>query len=363
MLFPDKARLFDALFDEEEFLVTLEAIAAAIGARSFLGGFAFHDGTRALNVSSGYWSEEQTATYYADFFAEDPWNRHVLANWKPARVADPGRHMSAREIEWSRLYQDFFRPMGDDTFQAISVPTEYADGIGAISFQRGRGQPDFAPEALDRLDELAPDLARVMALRGKLQGMEQAILTRGAALDALSDGMILLTDRRNVVLANGAAERVLQAGRPLAQRQGRLECPARQDQRALEHALAQVHVDRFAALRIGPPGAELDISLLALPPAAGQGRVLLAFPARSAPDRLTVLRQLYRLSAGEAEIALMLTDGLEPADIAAARGTSLNTVRAQLRTIGEKMECRRLIDIVRRVAALPRLGNFAPYSQ
>ena len=56
MQMPDRERLFAALFDESEFASALDDIAATIGARSYLGGFTFSDGSRMASVSSGYFS-------------------------------------------------------------------------------------------------------------------------------------------------------------------------------------------------------------------------------------------------------------------------------------------------------------------
>ena len=362
MQMPDRERLFAALFDESEFASALDDIAATIGARSYLGGFTFSDGSRMASVSSGYFSHEQEACYYEQFFDQDPWSGYLLEHWEPARLADPGAFLTIEQIERSGLYQDFFRPMGDDTFYALCIPTETAQGIGAIAFQRGRGKSGFSERAKEELASIAPDLARILALRCRLQGLERDILARSSALQALGEGLIMLDAQGRIVMANAAAETELRTGRLLRVEKGRLSCRAARQRNQLAAKLESVGELGQTALRVEDgEGALLDLTFLALPKDSGRARTLVAFPAAPQPSRADVLRQLYGLSAGEAEIAVMLTDGLDPANIAEARGTSLNTVRAQLRTVGEKMGCSRLIDIVRRVAALPRIGE-APHA-
>ncbi len=357
MKLPDKARLFDALFDESEFASALDDIAGIIGARSYVGGFAFHDGMRALNIANTYFAPEHIDEYYRTFFEEDPWVRHLLAHWKPGVMVDPGRHLTTREIEWSGLYQNFFRPLGDDTFHVLGVTTQTEYGIGSMSFQQGRGS-GYSDRAKDALSSIAPDLARVMSLRGRLQGMERDIVERSSALDAIGDGMILLDAQGCILMANAAAESRLRQGDLIRSEKGRLACRTVRNGKALAATLEALGELRHTGLRLeAADGASLDMTFLALPPAGGRARTLVAFPSAPEPTRSDVLRRLYGLSASEADITVMLTDGLDPADIAEARGTSLNTVRVQLRTVGEKMGCSRLIDIVRRVAALPRIGD------
>ena len=358
MKMPDRSRLFDAVFDEGEFTAVTADIAAAIGARSFLGGFAFDDGSRQASVSSDYWTTEQVADYYANWFHLDPWNQVVLNDWQPFRAREFSSAVRPAQVERSALYQDFIRPMGDNTFHVAGIFTDTVFGRGSTGFQRGRDQPDFSEEEVRLLDSVAPDYARVLALRGHLTGMERAILDRSSVLDGLHDAIIMLGTDARIVTANRAAEALLARGDVLRQRGGRLVAATPAGERVLADKLARTGAAGLTGLRLtGANGCALDLSLLALPAAAGPARVMVSIGGAPPAGRATLLREIYGLSASEAIVALLLADGLDPADIAETRGVSRHTVRVQLRAIAEKMECRRQIDIVRRIAALPRLSG------
>ena len=358
MKLPDRSRLFDAVFDAGEFASVTSDIAAAVGARSFLGGFAYDDGSRGASVTCDYWSQEQVDLYYRDYFHLDPWNEVALRDWRPFRALEFSDEVRPAQVERSTLYQGFIRPMGDDTFRVLSICTETPQGRGAIGFHRGKDQPEFSDQDIARLDTLAVDYARVLALRGRIDGLERAILTRSDALDALHDAVFMLTADGRIANANRAAEQLLRSGQVLQQRQGRLVAAVSGTNRSLSQALQQIPHTGMAGLRLqGTNGCALNCSLVALPASAGHAKIMLSVTGGPPPDRALLLRQIYGLSPTEAEVAVLLADGLDPADIAETRATSLHTVRAQLRSVGDKMDCRRQIDIVRRIAALPRVSR------
>jgi DNA-binding CsgD family transcriptional regulator len=61
---------------------------------------------------------------------------------------------------------------------------------------------------------------------------------------------------------------------------------------------------------------------------------------------ITQLQAFFGLTAAEALIGTRLADGLSLPDIAAMRGVSLATVRAQLKSLLQKMDCHRQSELV-----------------
>lgn len=60
-----------------------------------------------------------------------------------------------------------------------------------------------------------------------------------------------------------------------------------------------------------------------------------------------MFRRTFNLTEAEAAVALLLASGLNPADIAARRSVSMQTVRAQIKTIKQKTNVRDIPDLVR----------------
>ncbi len=75
---------------------------------------------------------------------------------------------------------------------------------------------------------------------------------------------------------------------------------------------------------------------------------------------MPTLRTTHRLSRAEADIALLLAQGLTPKEIAEVRQTSLHTVRTQVKTVLLKTESRRQSDIVRLVERLRHVIGHTP---
>jgi DNA-binding CsgD family transcriptional regulator len=88
------------------------------------------------------------------------------------------------------------------------------------------------------------------------------------------------------------------------------------------------------------------------------GPVALLIFRREGFDVHTVLRREFGLSPAEAAVALALGEGLSPQDIAAARDTSIVTVRNQMRMVFDKLAVHRQGELA---AVLSRIGG-APAS-
>ena len=67
---------------------------------------------------------------------------------------------------------------------------------------------------------------------------------------------------------------------------------------------------------------------------------------------LGALRAGFKLTAAEAEVALMLAEGQGPQTIAEARNASINTVRTQLRNIYDKLGVNRQSELAARLRPL-----------
>jgi DNA-binding CsgD family transcriptional regulator len=353
-------RLLEAVHDDTAFTQVVGELAAQIGARSFFGAFGLSGSMEAVVASNGWWTGPQLDLYERDFLAVDPCAAALLANWRPQQVIDLERVIGSENIARSRLYQDFIRPMGDDTFRALGLPFEGVAGKGAITFQRGEHQARFGNEEIARLVQAAPELAQLFILRSHMARLDQAVVQRGAALDAMDEPLLIVRRDARLVHANCGAELELRLARVIELHGGMVRAVGRDDRGPFRAMLAAAGAgDRAPGGGVRMVDAKGN-AIEALAVALLDGTVLVSLGATRTAGMGERLREIYGLSPGEADVAIRLWAGETVDQIAAGRGTSRHTVRLQVRAICDKMGCSRQVEIVSRIAALPRLRQDIP---
>lgn len=69
-----------------------------------------------------------------------------------------------------------------------------------------------------------------------------------------------------------------------------------------------------------------------------------------------IVAQAFSLTPAEAQVTVLLAEGMSPEQIAEKRYASMPTVRSQLRALFEKVGVTRQIDLVRLVREMPNVG-------
>jgi DNA-binding CsgD family transcriptional regulator len=350
-------RLLEAVHDDVALTQVVGELAAQLGARSFFGAFGLEGSLHGVAANNGWWTGDQLQLYEREFLAHDPCAAAMLAHWRPQQVIDLERVIGTENFARSRLYQDFIRPLGDDTFRSLGLPFEGLSGKGAVTFQRGERQARFGNEEIALLAHAAPELAQIFVLRARMSGLDQAVVQRSAALDALEETLLVLRPDARLVHANRLGEAELRGARLIELHDGVVRPVGRDERgpfRALLAAAASPGCPPGCGMRLrAADGARGDVLAVALL----DGTVLVSIGSTRSAGMAERLRAIYGLSPGEADVALRLYAGEAIEQIAALRGTSRHTVRLQVRAICDKMDCSRQVEIVARVAALPRIGQ------
>jgi DNA-binding CsgD family transcriptional regulator len=176
------------------------------------------------------------------------------------------------------------------------------------------------------------------------------------ALDQLCAGVIVTDNTGLVVEMSRAAEAIVQFGDGLFVREGRL-CARRVFETtkvAKLIAAATEEQTRMAGGRMvigrcdGLPPYVLAVMPLHAAPVDDRrlAMIIIIDPARYVPSERD-LADLFGLSPAEARVAAALMTGKSLADIAAASGVQITTVRTQLRSILRKVGVKRQFDLVR----------------
>ncbi len=228
-----------------------------------------------------------------------------------------------------------------------------------LCWYRGAGQDRFSASDKAMLRPLMPHLQQALLLHQQLYqlGVQQLLAGAGAGRPHLAS--FVIDDQARMVARNAAAERLLSGKTPLvatvAERMtdlGRATLPPLAD--ALEQcrttgAAVQMLVQEHARRRL------VRATLSAVPAdtpghtgAFSRPHFLLIIELPGTPDRdlLDKAGQLYDFTPSETAVALLLMQGLSVEQAALERGSSVNTVRTQVRALLHKTGHVRQVDML-----------------
>jgi hypothetical protein len=305
------AELYEALFDDEAFATLPERIAQAFGARSAIFGWQFDKVDAAFLAHSLHFSRESVAVYLRDFALVDEWSTAHIRHPIPNRALDLDQLAGPGTWQNGIVYNEWLRPMGDDTVHCIGIYVENSRGRGSLVMHRGKTQKPFEQATIDRLTANARDVRRMLSIRARLAAADRThTLLHGFAEAA---GPTLLVDRDGTLRnGNQAGEELLRAGQLLQLANGRVRAAvpvAPRLDRAIAAACARADPTAELVL-LHPPGTR-PVPMTAAPVTL-RGRalamLLLDQPART-PSVAPFLAERFGLTASEADIAQRVAEG------------------------------------------------------
>lgn len=181
-------------------------------------------------------------------------------------------------------------------------------------------------------------------------------------------GIIVIDRARKILFKNRVAERVLESGSSLFERQQALGTRTPSIDRHLSAAVLGAGLG---------PGAIAEPHLMHLPRASGMPLLGLMVPLDASPaldlgalllfwdpqitpvPNTSVLQQLFGLTPTEALIAVATCEGRTPAAIAASRQRSVTTIRTLLSRVFSKCAVARQAELVRLLAGIGNACSFA----
>jgi DNA-binding CsgD family transcriptional regulator len=219
---------------------------------------------------------------------------------------------------------------------------------------RAPGQKPFDKRQTRMLAELMPHIVRAARIDRRLCDARQLDELCNAALDRLSDAILVVDRSARLVRYNAAAQRMLILSRPLRMRHGRLHSEE-EAQTARLHGLIEANAlqSRLAgatgAMQLDTPeGARWIVLVAPLTPAArifdlaDRPLVLVIASRRGGAIGLEArLRQAFALTPAEARLAASLIAGATIEMIAADFQVRVPTLRTQLKSVFEKTATRR----------------------
>lgn len=355
--------IYDAMVDDEAFGRLASDVAETIGARS--GVIHWRDPqSETVEISySGYFAEEHMAVYEREFADCDVWAAATAKLDCANRVWNCDALVSPESYESSRIYNEWIRPMGDDTFRCVGAVLRFDGGIGEMGFHRGKGQSAFDDETIRALEASLDHLRRMIVMRSRLAAAERLRASAATTLNAIGHAVFTLHPKGHLLHCNEAGETLLQRGDGLTLRDRRLVARLPADQASLQAAIDRALSPSAAQAgglfinRVEGRPYELTLASVGVG-AAGRQVVIIATDPEARDGTLPGrLAALYGLTAAEAEVAVRLSQGASLDRLAEERRVAISTVRSQLKSIAAKLGCGRQSEMVALINNLPRLHN------
>ena len=293
------------------------------------------------------------------------------------KVWTSGHLVPDSEFLRSEFYNDFGRKLGLRYVVGTVVPLGAA-GTMPIGLHRPESAAPFDARDARLLQAVLPHLRRSLQLRHQLRQSQAIASASQSALDGLRVGAVVVDGDAQVLLANTAAEAVAASDSGIQLTQSRGSSGGRR------LTLTACHIEETARLHelirktalCGSSGGALRAwnssraravavfvsplpGRIAGPEHRQVGRVpsralviLKDLSAARVPPATDVLRELFGLSAHEAEVARALCGGVTKEAVAAARGLRATTIKTQVDAILAKTGAANLRDLERLLGSL-----------
>jgi len=353
--------IYDAILDDELFEALPAALNKAYGARSCTLHWRHPDGAPEIMSHSGHFSDEQMLNYATNFAEADLWSLEALQPSRVNQVWNCDELVSEKAYAGSIFYNEWIRQMGDDTFHCTGIVLKSRWGCGVVGLHRGRTQGGFSAENLQALSNDIPDIRRMMILRGRLSQVTNKARHAEAILDTMGQTIVSTDAKGHVLSLNQAAEGLIGRQDGLIVRRGCLYATVPAADRRLKEAIAAAASHRFAGALAIPrrDGGSYELTIVPLRNGYDRRQVLITIQDNEVSDSTVEsrLRNLYGLTRTEADVAVRLAGGECPTDIAERREVAINTVRTQIKSVYQKMGCRRQAELVASVKRLPPISQ------
>lgn len=301
--------------------------------------------------------ERKYAEYYA---ATNVWMQRMGASLEPGVVQGSESVIQDDELIRTEFYNDFLRPQR--YFHSFGAAITREENVTAyITSVRGRKAGFFSAAEHQLCRELIPHLQSALRIRHHFAGLETQLTQLSAALDHLTQGIVVTDALGRIQFMNRSAEAALRerSGIWIAAdglRASRAE-ETLQLRQLLKDAATGNGTGAGGVMQISRPGKRpLKISISSLV-ASGSlrqaGAILLIAappdPANALDARL--LQQLFGFTPAEARLASALVSGKSVKEFAENAGVSLNTARTHLKNVFAKADVTRQSALVREVLA------------
>ncbi len=366
---PSQDRLFSSLY---------EAVMAPAGFQSFIGMLTEAFDLKAVVLTmrhigaqeiKGVWlhgvEEIWMHRYALDYGAEDMLAQHIETAPVAAFYASNLDVPNPERFPETRFYRDWLSPQ-DIAYAAGAIVLKEGEWVTQLFLQRANGQQPFTRQEMSALDQLLPHLQRAIQMRQRFAEMALDQNFLAGSLDVLAMPTFLFDEFGRAVHFNRSAAGLLENATCLWLDNGYLQTPDRAVTFAIHNEIGcavgirPVDIRKAYGVVLLPRAGQMPLMLMVAPlPLSGrttaQGAALLfAFdPAMRPTMTANLIRGLFGLSEAEASLTIALCSGRTLEEVALERGTSINTIKTQLKSVFLRTGTKRQADLISLVLASP----------
>jgi DNA-binding CsgD family transcriptional regulator len=323
----------------------LGKIAGALGGGLFIANGEVTNWT----ASSGL---EETMTAFVN-------GKVLQAMARRPRLYEAGQHsfvtendvFTEVELDEHPLYRDFLRPRGLGWSARTSVRLPTGDNI-ILTVERALSDGPVPAESLRGINNMRPHLARAALISARLQLERAKAATETLAMLGLP--ALVFDPKGRVLGANALIEKLEEIVIFRAHEHVAL-CDVRANT-MLKQAVETVSTDRFTVPYSFSVCDKSGVARMVahVIPVCGQSRdifvrccgVLTLTPITSVQmPSVDLVQSLFDFTPAEAKVARFIAQGETVEEIALTNAVSVNTIRAQVRSVLDKTGCKRQVEV------------------
>jgi DNA-binding CsgD family transcriptional regulator/PAS domain-containing protein len=295
--------------------------------------------------------------------------REILSKLQAGERLNRQEYMSDDDFRSSALYRKFLSPLGVFHFEYQVFLVE--DGLhGSILFTRPEEAENFNDDEISTMRLIMPHMERAFRVYINVFDVQLENKIMAEAFDRIPENILVVDRNLKVVFANTGGRDIIELNDGLrVDRNGILHASSQADTRQLRAFVDAEFAERTDGNHVGrkvlqiprPTGLrpiELLISSFTAAGLSGIAAEPVAIVFASDPEQKfettdVILRQIYGLTASEARVTKLLTDGKSSADICDLLVIKQNTFRTHLKHIFSKTETRRQSGLIQLILKGP----------
>ena len=316
----------------------------------------------ALNVAVRF-DPAGADLYNRHFNRLDPWAAGARAARLGVVLSDEVL-ISRHTLQRTEYFNDFAVPF--DATRLLTVILEHHGATNAgLTVVRGEHDAPFDADDRRLVSAIVPHVQQALRIHERIAAAHHAHAVAAEALDVMPCAVFLVDAAATLVLANRRARSMLTANDGLSTDRSRLTAADPRETTRLRDLCAAVALARIDLPR--HPGGVMTITrraaehppfhvVVAPAPSAEPlgleddrvaAMVFVSDPSEQRAPSAALLQQAYNLTPAESQVAVRIAVGRTLAEIAAERGSALETVRRQNKQILAKTGAQRRSELVR----------------
>lgn len=304
-------------------------------------------------------------SYALEFAREDLLAKHI--------VNAPIAHFYATNLDIphpenfnkTRFFREWLAPQ-DIAYAAGAVVLQEGQWLTQLILQRRPSHAAFTRVEMETINRLIPHLQRTLQMRQRFAELQLGQNFLAGGLDMLAMPTLLMDEYGMVAHHNKSASRLLATQKDIRMEAGSLQTPDEKLNLKLGQEISKaIRASRGETTELNSVillkrRSRLPLMLMIAPlRLAGEQQshgaaLLFVFDPDIEPEvRVDLIRRLFLLSEAEAQLSVALCCGKTPDDVALERGTSINTVKSQLKNVFLKTGTKRQSELVSLLLASP----------